>query len=240
MPRKFMLHELEVMLSGVNSGTPMSELESILKGRKAVAIVRKLNLLSEEDPIMWDPEKIRPYVKHVRSELWRSPQNDPNRVEQSKQRILDYLRENTDANAPDLDNAGLAYDLSVGYAGRINEARNEAGLGEFAPGENIKPSKKQRKQRILSYLREHPEASFPDLVKAGYGHHLTAIGNGIDNLRRDADIVPNGYISGAEAADKLESSRQWVSKLFKQGKIDGIKVGKRLYVSETSVINYSK
>jgi len=234
---KYTSKELEKLKLGVDSGLPISSLEGLLEDRGASGIAKKLQTLSTQDPNTWNPEKIIKVVAEYKSELWISPRNDPERVEESKKRVLDYLREHPDAKVLDLENAGLSYDLSVGYDNKLNDARSYLGLEERARGQQL--SKKQRKQRILSYLREHPNATTPEIERAGYKTELYVVPENIDSLRVEAGIIPEGHISAAEAARKLGKSREGISFLFRDGKLGGLKVGRRMYISETSVNNYS-
>jgi len=48
--------------------------------------------------------------------------------EESRQRVLAYVKEHPEAGARDLREAGLAYELKRGYKNRINNARNKLGI----------------------------------------------------------------------------------------------------------------
>jgi len=234
MYRIYTVEELAQLLFEVNAGTPIEEIEVKLD-RSAGGIALKLENLSKRDPNTWNSEKTRPYIVQHSSEVWNLPQKDPDRVQQSRQRVLGYLRDNPDANRSDLAKAGLSYDLSVGYNRRINDARRDLGLEERVAGQQ--QTKGMKRQRILSYLREHPDAMVYDIKQDGHKWALEALKQNIDDLRREAGVVPKDYISAAKVAKELHISRTRVSQLFEKGQLDGYKSGRRLFISLPSVEN---
>jgi hypothetical protein len=244
MPRRYKppynSQELEIMSSGVELGIPLSELEKRLEDRSSRVIGNDLQKLSEEDPNNWNPEQIRRMIADSNSKLWRAPQNDPDKVQQSRQRILNYLRENYDADREDIYHAGLNYDFSVGYQGRINDARKDLGFEERASGGQQQLTKEQRRQRIVSFLRNNPNTQATDNPYNGFQHDRSVVDGSIEDLRREAGILPNGFISAAEVSNRLHTNKQQVTNLFKRGDLDGFRLGRHIYISEISVTNYSK
>jgi excisionase family DNA binding protein len=231
--------DLEILLEGVNLGTDISELVESL-GRTESGIVQKLDKLSKTDPAIWDPEKVKPYVGHDNREKWKSVRNNPQTIARSQKRVLDYLRKHPDAMTPDLREAGLDPDLQLGYRHRINDARRELGLEERMGGGRLRLTREQRKEKILSYLRLNPDAGRKDAESAGHSYDFNEVRESIHSLRKEAGVVPEDYLLGAEAAGRLGLSKEGVSVLFRHGTLEGIRVGTNFYISRESVDNYSK
>jgi hypothetical protein len=239
MGKRYTQQELDILLEEVNLGTDISELEKKLE-RPGMGIAQKMYLLSKEDPDTWDLEKIEPYVAGWSRERWKTTQSDQPKVKRNQQRVLDYLKERPDADFHDLNAAGLKYALWVGYRNRINDARNHLGTMEMAPGGRLQSSIEQRRGKIVDYLREHPNALHMDVRRAGHGYDFNIVGGSIHDLRREAGIVPEGYILGADASRRLGMTKEGASYLFRKGTLEGIKVGANIYVSEASVDEYKQ
>ncbi len=114
-------------------------------------------------------------------------------LKERKQRVRSYLQGYPEANTEDVKGAGFGYDLWIAYRGRINDARRDAGIGI----RNVKQflSLEERKQRVLSYLKEHPEATKEDAIGAGYGSDLQIAYRGrINDARRDAGVELIGLL----------------------------------------------
>lgn len=237
--KKYTPQDLAILLEGVNSGTPISVLEQKL-GRTSRGLELKLGNLLSQDEDAWDREKINLLFRDIHSRRWLASREDAALVERSRQQIDDYLLEHPDAATRDLQEAGLLYALFVSYGGLINEARNQLGLAELGPRELLKPTNEQRRQGLISYLRINRDASSEDLRRDGYSRDILAIEDTLESLRREAGIVPEGYIRAAEASRKLGKSREGISFLFRTGKLEGIRVGRDMYISQTSIRDYSQ
>ena len=227
---RYTTQELQQLLIELNLGVPISEVQQ-KNGRPIAGIADKLERLSLQAPAIWNPEKIKEYLKGHRKkkskESWHRYREK--RKDRSKRIILNYLTQHPTATVGDLRSASLGLDLSIGYHDRINDARREAGLKQR---KYTKLSKKERKQRLLGYLRENTEASCNDIVEAGLRTDFKAIYNfNLTDARRDAGIIKPGYVLAAEAARLWGVSRQYVSKMYKQCKIDGYKVGINLFIA---------
>ena len=239
MSTKYTPQDLEILLEGVNSGTPISVLEQKL-GRTSRGLELKLGNLLSQDEDTWDREKINLLFRYIHSRSWLASREDVALVERSRQKIDDYLLEHPDAATRDLQEAGLRYALFVGYGGLINEARNQLGLAELGPRELLKPTNEQRRQGLINYLRVNRDASSEDLRRDGYSRDILAIEDTLESLRKEVGIIPEGYIPAAEASRKLGKTRGGISFLFRTGKLEGIRFAKRLYISETSIGLYSQ
>lgn len=239
MSTKYTPQDLEILLEGVNSGTPISVLEQKL-GRTSRGLELKLGNLLSQDEDTWDREKINLLFRYIHSRSWLASREDAALVERSRQKIDDYLLEHPDAATRDLQDAGLRYALFVGYGGLINDARNQLGLAELGPRELLKPTNEQRRQGLINYLRVNRDASNKDLQRDGYGRDIIVIEDTLESLRREVGIVPEGYIRAGEASRKLRKSREGISFLFRTGKLKGIRVGRDMYISQTSIRDYSQ
>jgi len=230
MPRIYTPQELELLLSEVDLGTPLSELEVKLVGRSATSIVIKLKKLSEQDSTIWQRHKVTNYInEHMAGVVQKYREN-------WRQEIRDYLTNHPKATGGDLRKAGLHGKLRSAYDCNLTNARRDAGL-------HI-PDKEERgeesRNRVLSYLKEHPNARYTDLEEVGLLTDFNFVYKGKGNImsaRRDAGIVPTDYISAAEAARELDVSRERVSQLFEKGQLDGYKLGRSVYISLSSVEN---
>ncbi len=226
------------MLSGVGSGKSSEEIRAELKtlgyDRSEQGIVGKLLKLSRQNPDNWDPEKVGASLRKFNSRMWRRPGTQKHRVERSRRRVLDYLRGHPDYSADDLRGAGLGYDLFVGYGNRTNSARRELGLEERLAGFRPAPIGR-RQQNVMAYLKAHPDVTRRDLASAGLNRDLRIAYGGINAARIAAGILPEGYISGAEASRTLGLSKERVSQLYDNHRFDGHRLGKRLFVSAADV-----
>ena len=115
--------------------------------------------------------------------------------------------------------------LSLSEEDSENWDRNEA----------LKKYKEFRREyyrgRIVNYLIDNPEAMAKDLIANGHGWDLGIAYNGrINDAKRDAGIIPKGYISAAEAARQLNTSRSRISSLFNTGKLNGCRIGKSVFI----------
>lgn len=236
MFRSYAPAELEQLLFEINAGTSAEEI-LIKLDRSASSLVSKLKKLYESDPTRWDTEKVHEYVSKFNSEVWRLPRKQPDRVKQSRQRVLAYLREHPNADAQDFENDGLVYDLSIAYdSNRINAARRDLDLEEKHVGKQPSLSKEQRRQRLLDYLKEHPNVTMGNINNTHRGD-VSIVYGGIDAARRDAEIIPVDYISAAQSGRELGITRERISQLFEKGQLDGCRVGRRLYISLVDVEN---
>lgn len=104
----------------------------------------------------------------------------------SRQRIATCLKAHPEYKFEDLRADGLENDLCIGFDDRINEARQYAGLPKRF--ERIKKS--ERKQMLLSFVKDKPDASPTDLRKNGMGWSFNELYNGnINRLRKDAGVA---------------------------------------------------
>jgi hypothetical protein len=101
-----------------------------------------------------------------------------------KQEIISFLKQNQEAQSPDLIRAGLGPALNAIYSGRINDARKDAGV----PFKK-RFSRKERRARLVLYLRKHPEAGFSQVRRDGFSADLgTAYKNKLAAARIDAGL----------------------------------------------------
>lgn len=226
MPPRYSQKELELLLLQFNQEMPLSRLE-IKLGRSAYGIIQKIQSLSGQDPDTWNPSKVREYKKQWYHVIGKEYHRQ--RIAYYKQRLRTYLGEHPDAIVRDLKVAGLMWDLYFGYEGSLDDARRDAGIDK-------KSAVAKRKEKIITYLKEHPNATTRDLKETELRNAFYSVYRyRIDEARRDAGIITDGYVSGAEAARMLGITRQFVSDLFKRHKLDGYKVGWSLFISLTSV-----
>ena len=236
--RKYLVYseqEIRILLSEVNSGTPPSELERILK-RPATGISIKITKLSQADPITWPPERIKDYTEQSRDYYRRQ--------------VAEYLKEHPNATRREIRKAGLGWELAFGYHNNINNARRDAGIDMASIIENRrrklvhyweKNLEKRKliieKQRIelIQYLEKNPFATKKDILNAGFGRVLLKSTGGLQGAKKDANIIKEGYISAAEAARILEITRERSSQLFEKGQLEGYRLGRFIYISLESV-----
>lgn len=217
--------ELSQLLFEVNSDAPLEKIAAKLN-RSELGIPRKLQQLSESYPDTWDPEKVHRYIAKLNSKKWRSPKKNPEKVERSKQKILNYLREHPDDTTVNIERAGLDFDLFIGYNNRLNVARRELGLKERPK----RISESQRRRRLLAYMKKHPNATRDDIYNAGYSQDINILHRSIYALRRDAGLVNDEYVSTEEAARALGIERKAVLYLFWKDRLDGIRLGRNIYI----------
>ncbi len=150
--------------------------------------------------------------------------------EQRRVKILSYLTKHPDSTFRDLSEDGLAYDLRVVYNKRICDAKMDAGIHGNAV------TLEQRRHKVLAYLQEHPTATFSDFREAGLSYDLLLAYEGkINTARKAAGLLDDGSISAADAARILGVSRERVSQLFENGKLSGHRLGRKVFVTSSSI-----
>ncbi len=100
-----------------------------------------------------------------------------------REELLEYLREHPLASKLDLPVKHYRALYRV-FKGRIGKARKAAGLG---------PKGEIQRERLLNYLRDHPEATPSELKENGYRSTLIyRFGGRINDARREAGVpVPD-------------------------------------------------
>ncbi len=234
MSIRYTPRELRILLREVNAGTEPSILEKKLEGRTETGILYKIGRLAREDPLTWVHDKVTKYRKRYGNIKWQSERKNPDKVESSRRKVLDYLREHPDAVHRDLQEARLGYYLFLAFGNNLNLARRELNLPERNIGVPTKFNIDDLKFRIISYLKQHPAATYKDVGAAGYGTYRYH-GLSLEYLRKKAKIPRPGYISGAAAARKLGLSREGISYLHRVGKLRGYRVGRKIYISSREV-----
>ncbi len=244
MPKvmKYSEQELELLLGVVKSGAPLFGIEARLNVlnrpgqamRTELGVAEKLAALVKRHPETWDGPNVEDYLLSVKRLRWSSISN-PYRVQDAYEKVVAYLRnENPNATAVELTAAGLSYEVSLAFGqNMVNAAKRAAGLEERAFGQQAHTADFDR-QRVRDYLENHPEATSGELTEAGLGNALKVYLGGIDDARRDAGILPQGYISAADAARELRL-KCGVSDLVARRKLEALRVGNRVYVSVESV-----
>lgn len=150
--------------------------------------------------------------------------------EQRRVKILSYLTKHPDSTLGDLSGDGLGYDLRVVYNRNMSDAKMDAGIHVNAV------TLKQRRHKVLAYLQEHPTATSSDFREAGLSNDLfLAYENKVNTARKAAGLLDEGSISAADAARILDVSRERVSQLFEEGKLSGHRLGRKVFVTSSSV-----
>ncbi len=218
--------DLKLLRAGVEAGDSLSGLAGKL-GRSDAAIQKKLIRLSVQDPENFPRKDVSRYT----AEYFANVNKDPTLVERMKQKVLQYLLKKSDATLADLHEAGLGGHLHFGYGGQINAARRALGLEERKGGGQLKLTKAKREERLLAYMRAHPNATRAELV----GYDVKVVYGNIHAARIAAGLVPKGYIHVTEAARLLGVSRVRVSQLREKGEFASLNVGANYYVSLLSI-----
>jgi len=226
--------EIAIMLDGVESLTSVSELEHQLEGRTVVGISQKLIKLSSSDPNTWNPDNVNTVLASFYSSLWNRPKGKPEKVEESKQKIREYLRTHQGALIPDLIAAGLSYDFGVGYSKRISSARRDLGLPKPTSGRSS--ITRGRKKQVIEFLKDHPSASSLDLADEGLYYGILDVT--LNDLRMEAGLVPKGYIIAPEAKKGLGISRAMISYLCRKELLVSVKIRGAVFVREKSISDY--
>jgi hypothetical protein len=113
----------------------------------------------------------------------------PSQWKERKAKLLEYLRENPEASSLDLYKKGLGSPLWRLYKGKINEAKNEAGVPVRKKARLSSSEWEERKTRLLEYLKKNPGAEFKDLVEAGFRSTLKKLYQGrINEARIEAGL----------------------------------------------------
>lgn len=233
MSQIYSKQELGQLLSGFNLNMPLSGLEAKLH-RSVISIASKIERLAKSNPRKWSLKKVAEYKKQA-NETYK---------ERFKKRLSAYLKENPSATASDVRKAGFGWDLGLGYDNRINDARRDAGIDIkmiYAERRKIleersKTLKEEYKKKLINFLNSNPKASIYDIMDAGLGPALhLGYRSRLDDARKDAGILTEGYVYAAEASRILGVSRERVSQLFKNHEIDGYRLGRRVLISLDSI-----
>ena len=127
------------------------------------------------------------FVRNLMTQVEKDLQKRSENREKRRRTLINYLRTHPKAETKDIKRAGLATELVYYFGGNINEARKEAGVPE-----KRHLSKQERKIRILSYLRKHPEATITQIKRDGvYQDLTTGYKNLLGRARIDAGLRPD-------------------------------------------------
>ena len=95
-----------------------------------------------------------------------------------------------------------------------------------------KSATEERKQKIVRYLKRHRNATWGNVERDGLIYDLRVAYQGkINDARRDAGLIPDGYITRLEAAEILGVRGVYVTQLAREGMLNGYRVVRNLYVS---------
>lgn len=227
--------ELGLLEEGIRGNLPLSRLESLLKERvpdnqrSAAGIARKLGNLSRKDPAKLNPERIKDYLSEA---AWISTM--ARQSKKGKKLVGEFLRARPGAYLSDLEKAGLYWALMAGY-GSMTAARKALGIPPPPLVlSNVPPSLAARRERLLRFLWTHPNATSSNGYNSMSKDVRQTYGN-IHAARIAAGIVPDMHVLSVKAAELFNLHRQSISYYFLRGKLDGVRVAGRVYVSLISL-----
>ena len=234
MSRRYTPRDVELLSKGFREQRLLLDLE-VLLDRPLGGIVQMMEKLALQNPANWAEETLNNYrrdysaIRNIRYRpLYRN-------------RILTYLKDHPDTTANGLRAAGLGLDFSYGYDGKINNARRDAGIdiGDIRRKKKLSRIESSKK-RIIECLLKHPSADIQYLRSHGLIKDFCRVYTGnLTDARRDAGILPEGYVSAKEAVQILGYTKQGIFYLFDTGKIEGMKLGRgkhrRLFLSRESI-----
>lgn len=153
--------------------------------------------------------------------------------------LLKWLRQNPQASTRNLVAEGFQEAFHFWYGFELWMAKEDAGLSvsskdKFRSRENKKPfgrSISVLRSELLNFLQNNPGATTATIRQSGFSYALKRVYRGnIAAARKDAGLVPRGWVSLATCARKMRISTQRLSILAKQGRIPSLRLGGHLYV----------